>query len=182
MAGFLDNFRWPECECIDWSERRNAVASVVAGILVSGRRVWRHLCLTFPPENWSRFLCTVNNQDNTVFVGSSFCFKYLFVYFWPCWVFVAAFEPSLVAVPMFLIAVTSLLEERRLWGTWASVVAARGLQCSGQQLWCMGSVVSLHARSSRTRDWTCVPCTGRQILNCYITREVLFKKKKNAFY
>uniref|UniRef100_H2P307 Transmembrane protein 50B n=1 Tax=Pongo abelii TaxID=9601 RepID=H2P307_PONAB len=35
MAGFLDNFRWPECECIDWSERRNAVASVVAGILVS---------------------------------------------------------------------------------------------------------------------------------------------------
>lgn len=35
MAGFLDNFRWPECECIDWSERRNAVASVVAGVLVS---------------------------------------------------------------------------------------------------------------------------------------------------
>ncbi|XP_078245032.1 transmembrane protein 50B isoform X2 [Pogona vitticeps] len=33
MAGFLDNFRWPECECIDWSERRNTVASVVAGIL-----------------------------------------------------------------------------------------------------------------------------------------------------
>ncbi|XP_030185082.1 transmembrane protein 50B isoform X1 [Lynx canadensis] len=33
MAGFLDNFRWPECECIDWSERRNAVASVVAGVL-----------------------------------------------------------------------------------------------------------------------------------------------------
>ncbi|EHH28703.1 hypothetical protein EGK_19196 [Macaca mulatta] len=31
MAGFLDNFRWPECECIDWSEKRNAVASVVAG-------------------------------------------------------------------------------------------------------------------------------------------------------
>uniref|UniRef100_A0A8C3DG41 Transmembrane protein 50B n=1 Tax=Corvus moneduloides TaxID=1196302 RepID=A0A8C3DG41_CORMO len=21
MAGFLDNFRWLECECIDWSER-----------------------------------------------------------------------------------------------------------------------------------------------------------------
>ncbi|OBS60079.1 hypothetical protein A6R68_08788, partial [Neotoma lepida] len=35
MAGFLDNFRWPECECVDWSERRNTVASVVAGILVS---------------------------------------------------------------------------------------------------------------------------------------------------
>lgn len=34
MAGFLDNFRWPECECIDWGERRNAVASIVAGVLV----------------------------------------------------------------------------------------------------------------------------------------------------
>ncbi|KAG8136557.1 hypothetical protein E2320_005123 [Naja naja] len=34
MAGFLDNFRWPECECIDWGERRNTVASVVAGILL----------------------------------------------------------------------------------------------------------------------------------------------------
>ncbi|KAL7983583.1 hypothetical protein Chor_000459 [Crotalus horridus] len=33
MAGFLDNFRWPECECIDWGERRNTVASVVAGVL-----------------------------------------------------------------------------------------------------------------------------------------------------
>lgn len=38
MAGFLDNFRWPECECIDWSERRNAIASIVAGVLVSFER------------------------------------------------------------------------------------------------------------------------------------------------
>lgn len=38
MAGFLDNFRWPEWECIDWGERRNAVASIVAGVLVSGSR------------------------------------------------------------------------------------------------------------------------------------------------
>lgn len=38
MAGFLDNFRWPEWECIDWGERRNAVASVAAGVLVSGSR------------------------------------------------------------------------------------------------------------------------------------------------
>lgn len=38
MAGFLDNFRWPECECIDWGERRNAVASIVAGVLVSVRQ------------------------------------------------------------------------------------------------------------------------------------------------
>ncbi|XP_048396092.1 transmembrane protein 50B-like [Stegostoma tigrinum] len=33
MAGFLDNFRWPEFECFDWGESRNAVASIVAGVL-----------------------------------------------------------------------------------------------------------------------------------------------------
>ncbi|KAG9331085.1 hypothetical protein JZ751_020283 [Albula glossodonta] len=33
MAGFLDNCRWPECECIDWGERRNTAASIVAGVL-----------------------------------------------------------------------------------------------------------------------------------------------------
>ncbi|XP_054470846.1 transmembrane protein 50B [Anoplopoma fimbria] len=33
MAGFLDNFRWPECECIDWRERRNTAASIVSGVL-----------------------------------------------------------------------------------------------------------------------------------------------------
>lgn len=38
MAGFLDNIRWPECECIDWGERRNTLASVVAGVLVSAER------------------------------------------------------------------------------------------------------------------------------------------------
>lgn len=43
MAGFLDNFRWPECECIDWGERRNAVASVAAGVLVSSASA----CLLF---------------------------------------------------------------------------------------------------------------------------------------
>ncbi|KAF3842671.1 hypothetical protein F7725_001520 [Dissostichus mawsoni] len=33
MAGFLDNFRWRECGCMDWGERRNAVASVASGVL-----------------------------------------------------------------------------------------------------------------------------------------------------
>lgn len=38
MAGFLDNFRWPEWEWIDLGERRNTVASIVAGVLVSGSK------------------------------------------------------------------------------------------------------------------------------------------------
>ena len=43
---------------------------------------------------------------------------------------------------------------------WASVVAARGLSCS------------VACGSSLTRDWTCVPCIGRQILNHWTTRDV----------
>jgi len=39
-------------------------------------------------------------------------------------------------------------------------------------LWCMGSVALRHMKSSQTRDQTRVPCTGRQILNHWTTREV----------
>ena len=48
-----------------------------------------------------------------------------------------------------------------------------------QELWCVGSVVvctglvaSRHVGTFRTRDWTCVPCIGRWILNHWKTREV----------
>ena len=36
----------------------------------------------------------------------------------------------------------------------------------------MGIVAPKHVVFSRTRDWTCVPCIGRQILNHWTTREV----------
>ena len=38
----------------------------------------------------------------------------------------------------------------------------------------MGLVASQHAGSSQARDWTRVPCTGRQICNHWTTREVQF--------
>ena len=55
----------------------------------------------------------------------------------------------------------------------------RGLSCCGsqaphaqaQQLWLTGLVAPWHVGSSRTRDRTCVPCIGRQILNHCATRE-----------
>ena len=37
----------------------------------------------------------------------------------------------------------------------------------------MGLVALRHVESSRTRDRTCVPCTGKRILNHWTTREVL---------
>ncbi|XP_022076913.1 transmembrane protein 50B [Acanthochromis polyacanthus] len=51
MAGFLDNFRWPECECIDWGERRNTVASVVAGVLFfTGWWIMIDAAVTYPSQ------------------------------------------------------------------------------------------------------------------------------------
>ena len=36
-----------------------------------------------------------------------------------------------------------------------------------------GLVAPWHMESSGTRDWTCVPCISRQILNYWTTREIL---------
>ena len=39
-------------------------------------------------------------------------------------------------------------------------------------LWCTGLVPLRHVESAHTRDWTCIPCTGRWIPNHWITRDV----------
>ena len=65
---------------------------------------------------------------------------------------------SLVVAHGLLIAVASPVAEHRLW-----VMRAR---------WCVGFVALWHVESSQTRDWTCVPCTGQQVLNHCTTREV----------
>ena len=59
-----------------------------------------------------------------------------------------------------LFTVVSLFAEHRLQGSQASVVLARRLSSS------------THVGSSWTRDRTCVPCIGRQILNYWTTKEV----------
>ena len=59
-----------------------------------------------------------------------------------------------------LIAVASLTAEPGLRGTWA------------YSLRHMSLVVMRHVESSWTRDWTRVPCIGRQILNHRTSKEV----------
>ena len=49
---------------------------------------------------------------------------------------------------------------------------AWALGTQSQQLWDTGLVVPWHTGSLWTRDQTCVPCTGRKILNHQTTREV----------
>ena len=57
----------------------------------------------------------------------------------------------------------------------ARVSPCGGFSCCGEQaqwLWPMGLVALWHVESSQTRDGTCVPWNGRQILNHWTTREV----------
>ena len=62
--------------------------------------------------------------------------------------------------------------------TWASFCSgfcyskAWALGTRAQLLWPLGSVAPQHVGSSQTKDQTRVPCTGRQILNHWATKEV----------
>ena len=79
------------------------------------------------------------------------------VYFWLCWVFVAAHRLSLdaasrsyspVAAYRLLIAVASLFGRHMGSRARASIVVVHALQ----QLWCMDLVAPQHVGSSWTRD------------------------------
>ena len=59
-------------------------------------------------------------------------------------------------------------------GAWAS--HCRGSSCYGaqaQQLSYMGLVTLSHVGSFQTRDQTCIPCIGRQILNDFIRKSLM---------
>ena len=78
-------------------------------------------------------------------------------------------QAFLVAVYRLLIAVASLIAEHGLYSLRALVVAACGLSSWGAQ-----AVAPQYVGSSQTRDRTRVSCIGRQILNPWTTREVLY--------
>ena len=55
---------------------------------------------------------------------------------------------------------------------WGAFPCRRG-QNAQAQLRHAGLVPAQHLEFSRTRDWTCVPCVGRWVLNHWATREIL---------
>ena len=61
----------------------------------------------------------------------------------------------------------------QLRSTASGACGLSGCNAGAQWLWRLGSVATWHVESSQTRDSTCVPCIGRQILNNWTTREVL---------
>ena len=99
-----------------------------------------------------------------------------FFFFWLHWVFFAAHGLSLVVARRGY----SSLRCTGFWLQWLLLFQSTGSRHAGfsscstwaQQLWHVGLVVLRHVGSSQTRDGTCVPCTGRRILNHCATREV----------
>ena len=87
---------------------------------------------------------------------------HLFICFWLLWIFVAALRLSLAVVsrsysPVAVLGLPILV---------ASLLWSMGSrECGLLQLSCMGFIALCHAGSSWTGDQTCVPSTGRQILN-----------------
>ena len=58
--------------------------------------------------------------------------------------------------------------EAQARGGQMSVAVVWGLSCCG-----LTSLVALwRVESSWTRDWTCIPCIGKRVLNCWTPREV----------
>ena len=108
--------------------------------------------------------------------SSSKLFYILFIY-WLRWTLVALCRLSPVVVtggysPVaahgLLIAVASLVEGS---GSRYSDYSSCSMQV--QQSWLKVLVALWHVESSRTRDQTCVPCTGGRILIHCITKEIL---------
>ena len=103
------------------------------------------------------------------------CFKCMYL-FWLHWVFAVAFGLSLAVVSRgsSLVAVHGFSWWRLL------LLLSTGSRHAGfsscvswaQCLWYAGLVAPRHIESSRTRDWTCVPCIDRRILNYWTTRKV----------
>ena len=143
-------------------------------------------CLTFELSSLSSLLLlfyaiTACSYYSHIF---QFCFinVYLFIYFWLCWVLVAACRLSLVVasggyslVAVFgpLSAVASLVIELGLW--------VQGLQW----VWlsCGSGLAALRlVGSSWTRDRTHVPCIGRWILTHWATREILYFSTSLSFH
>ena len=113
---------------------------------------------------------------------------FFLIYFWLCWVFIAACGFSLVAASGGYSSLQcvgfSLQLLLLLWSTgsrhagfsscgmWAQQLQFAGSRAQAQQLWRMGLVAPQHVGSFRTRAQTHVPCIGRWILNHCATREV----------
>ena len=117
--------------------------------------------------------------------------KYLFIYFWLCWVFIAARGLSLVATSRGYSSLRcsgfSLQWLLLLWSTGSrhTGFSSCGIQVQqlwlvgsrvqAQQLWHTGPVALWHVGSSWARARTRVPCIGRIHNHCATSKALFFR-------
>ena len=97
------------------------------------------------------------------------CLHFLLIYFWLHCVCIAVCRLSLGAMSGSFSLRWLLL----LWTIGSRCTGFSSCSTWAQWLWHMGLVAPRHVKSFWTRDQTHVPCTGRQILNHWTTREIL---------
>ena len=83
----------------------------------------------------------------------AFTFKILFMYFGPHWVFVT------------------------LKAGVALELCCAGFSLQWLLLWCLGLVVPRHVEPSRTRDRTCIPCSGPLGKSCWAFSTFTFQRR-----
>ena len=150
-------------------------------LLLSGVLNWRHILVSLVENHDPLGFLLINITSFGLFF-IFFCFVYLFtyllIYFWLCWVFLAACRLSLVAASggysSLLCAGFSLQCLLLLQSMGSRCVGFSSCGMWAQQSWHTGLVAPWHVGSSQTRAQTRVPWIGRQILNHCATREVPF--------
>ena len=110
-------------------------------------------------------------------IGTLKFFKFIYIYFWLRWVLIILHKLSPVEVNGVYSLLWCMGFSLRWLLSWQgtssrhvdSVVADRRLW--SRKFWHTGLVSLWHMGSSWIRDWTCIPCIVRQILNQWTTRE-----------
>ena len=132
-----------------------------------------YLCYFFPPTLFVHFfLFCLSSQNHTLiihFKPFSLKKKKKVVYFWLCFVFIAAraflqlqCTGSSLQWLLLLQSTGSRVHKLNNCGTWAQSLWLLGSRTQIQQLWSSGSVALWHVGSSQTRDRTYVSCIGRR--------------------
>ena len=125
-------------------------------------------CRPLASSPWLFVPCTERGHELTDSGSVTYYLCDLCFDFGLCWVFTAVWGLSLVVVSGWL------LSSCGLWASHCggSSCAAVGRTVWVQELWRTGLAALRYVGSSGARNWTCVSCIGRRILNHWTTRVV----------
>ena len=118
--------------------------------------------------NIQSYACNSSTVSSPVVYQHRQIYLMLLVFSWSGWEAAKGLPWDFTSVPAF----SSCGKQGLLSPPWLSLLQSTSSRANRlQQPWCTGLAALWDVGSSRTRDRTCVPCTGRRILNHWTTRE-----------